>query len=128
MKYQAFATRALHNGYDPIDRAGATSVPIFGAASFEIDTPEQQTDTFAGRCPAHSPPYLHRLTQRAFLYMLCTAWTSRETAAPYSSACYYSTQLFQHDVPCRAGGNTADGIKPTERNPVLKPFGTGFFL
>ena len=53
MKYQDFGTRALHEGYDTSDHSGATSVPIYGTASYEFDTPEHQADTFAGRRPAH---------------------------------------------------------------------------
>jgi O-acetylhomoserine (thiol)-lyase len=53
MKYQDFGTRALHEGYDTGDHSGATSVPIYGTASYEFDTPEHQAETFAGRRPAH---------------------------------------------------------------------------
>ncbi|MBT3271747.1 MAG: O-acetylhomoserine aminocarboxypropyltransferase/cysteine synthase [Spirochaetales bacterium] len=53
MEYRDFMTKALHAGYDSSRHGNATSVPVYGTASFNFNTAETMADAFGGRRPGH---------------------------------------------------------------------------
>ena len=44
----AFATRAIHEGYDPADAQGALTPPIYTSSTYAFSTVREGMDTFAG--------------------------------------------------------------------------------
>ncbi|MEZ5759476.1 MAG: methionine gamma-lyase [Emcibacteraceae bacterium] len=64
-----FATRAIHEGYDPATSDGALVPPVYMTSTFAFETAEQGGDIFAGEIPGHvysriSNPTLSLLEQR----------------------------------------------------------------
>jgi len=50
---QAFATRAIHYGYDAQDHQGALVPPVYMTSTFEFESVEQGAARFAGEQPGH---------------------------------------------------------------------------
>ena len=50
---KGFATRAIHEGYDPRNDQGALTPPIHMASTFTFETVEDAGATFAGERAAH---------------------------------------------------------------------------
>ena len=49
----AFATRAVHSGYDSADSHGALNPPIYMTSTFCFDSVEQGAERFSGESPGH---------------------------------------------------------------------------
>jgi methionine-gamma-lyase len=65
----AFATRAIHHGYDPLDHGGSLVPPVHMTSTFVFDRAETGGAIFAGEAPGHvysriSNPTLDLLEQR----------------------------------------------------------------
>ncbi|EWH03179.1 methionine gamma-lyase [Halomonas sp. BC04] len=50
---QGFATRAIHEGYEPLDEQGALTPPVHLTSTFAFDSVEQGAARFAGEAPGH---------------------------------------------------------------------------
>jgi methionine-gamma-lyase len=68
-RYQGFATRAIHSGYDPMEEHGALTPPLHVTSTFAFDSAEQGAARFAGEEPGYfysrvSNPTVALLEQR----------------------------------------------------------------
>lgn len=66
---QAFSTRAIHHGYNPLDHEGALTPPIHFTSTFAFESAQAGGEMFAGERPGHvysriSNPTLQLLEQR----------------------------------------------------------------
>jgi methionine gamma-lyase len=50
---RGFATRAIHNGYDPLDHHGALNPPVFLTSTYAFDRSATGSDRFAGAAPGY---------------------------------------------------------------------------
>ena len=50
---QGFSTRAIHEGYDPLDYHGALNPPVFLSSTFAFDSVETGMERFAGSAPGY---------------------------------------------------------------------------